>query len=186
MNQAKKDQFVRDVFFVAVSICVAVYALKNGYVEAILSALGGYAILGSFFAGMFYVSIFTTAPAAVFLLELSNNNPLWLVALAAGLGGLIGDLLIFKFMEDNLSEDIKWLLSKTGHKRVFYIFKRKMFRWFVPFIGAILVASPLPDELGLALMGFSKLKLRAFIPLSFILDFASVYILVYLVEVIAK
>ena len=182
--EAKKEQFTRDLFLIFISVAVAVWLVKNGYVRDLLESVRDLGVMGSFLAGMFYVSIFTAAPAAVVLLELTQSMPIWVVAFWAGLGGLFGDLIIFQFMKDNLAEDIKWVLKVTGHKRLFYIFRRKLFRWFVPFIGAIVVASPFPDEIGLAIMGLSKMKLKVFIPMAFILNFLGIYFIVYAAQLV--
>jgi len=34
----------------------------------------------------------------------------------------------------------------------------KYLSWSLPVIGAVIIASPFPDELGISLMGFSKMK----------------------------
>ena len=68
-------------------------------------------------------------------------------------------------------EDLRELLRRSGSQRLLAIFRLKCFRWLTPLIGAIIVASPLPDEIGLALMGLSGLRTAMFLPLSFILNF---------------
>ncbi len=186
MDEPKKEQFTRDLFFVFVSVGAAVWLTKNGYISDLLEGVRDVGFWGSILAGMFYVSIFTAAPAAAALLEIAQTTPLWVVALGGGLGGLMGDLIIFQFMKDHLAEDIKWVMKKTGHRRLFYLFRRKLFHWFVPFIGAIVVASPFPDEIGLAMMGLSRMRLRVFVPVSFALDFLGVYVLVYLVSLLSS
>ncbi|KKR47070.1 MAG: hypothetical protein UT80_C0011G0001, partial [Parcubacteria group bacterium GW2011_GWC1_40_13] len=59
-------------------------------------------------------------------------------------------------------------------KRLFSIFRPKLFKWLIPFIGALIIASPLPDEAGLAMMGLSKMKTSVFIPISFALNFLGI------------
>jgi membrane protein DedA with SNARE-associated domain len=86
-------------------------------------------------------------------------------------------LLIFRFIKDSLSENIKSLISTTRRQRIMSIFELKIFRWLVPFVGALIVASPLPDEIGLAMMGFAKMETKFFIPISFFLNFIGILIL---------
>jgi uncharacterized membrane protein YdjX (TVP38/TMEM64 family) len=45
-------------------------------------------------------------------------------------------------------------------------------------LGAIIIASPLPDEMGVGLMGISKLKTSQFILLSFVLNAIGIFIVV--------
>jgi hypothetical protein len=53
----------------------------------------------------------------------------------------------------------------------------RVFRAVMPFLGALIIASPLPDELGLVFLGISKLKTRYFLPLSFVLNFFGILII---------
>lgn len=46
----------------------------------------------------------------------------------------------------------------------------KVFRWITFFLGALVISSPLPDELGLAMMGLSKAKMSTLIPVSLIFN----------------
>ena len=41
-------------------------------------------------------------------------------------------------------------------------------------LGGIIIASPFPDELGISLLGFSKMKTTAFIPVSLIFNFLGI------------
>ena len=53
----------------------------------------------------------------------------------------------------------------------------RIFRWLIAFLGALIIASPLPDELGLTMMGFSKIKTSLFIPISFLLNSLGILII---------
>lgn len=170
----EKINIMRDLGVIILSIVVAVILAKTGVLAGLLTSAQKWEILGSLIAGMFFVSIFTAAPAGVVLFEIAAANSIWEVALFGGIGALIGDLLIFRFIKDNLSEDIRWLIRKTKQERLVSIFRFKLFRWLIPFIGALVVASPLPDEVGLAMMGLSKMKTAIFIPISFALNFLGI------------
>ena len=159
------------------SIIIAIILAKTGALASILTSTQEWRLLGSLVAGIFFVSIFTAAPAGVVLFEIAAVNSIWEVALFGGIGALIGDLIIFRFIKDGLSEDIHWLIRKTKQERLTSIFRLKLFRWLIPFIGALIVASPLPDEIGLAMMGLSKMKMSVFIPISFALNFFGILII---------
>lgn len=172
-----KNNIMRDLGAIILSVAIAVILAKTGALAGMLTSTQEWEILGSLLAGMFFVSIFTAAPAGVVLFEIAAANSIWEVALFGGIGALIGDLIIFRFIKDSLSEDIYWLIKKTKQDRLFSIFKLKLVRWVVPFLGALMVASPLPDELGLTMMGLSKIKTSAFIPISFLLNFFGILII---------
>src|SRR3989344_3397165 len=172
--QSEKNNIMRDLGVVALSIVVAIILAKTGTLAGILTSTQEWTILGSLIAGIFFVSIFTVAPAGVVLFELAAANSIWEVALFGGIGALIGDFLIFRFIKNSISEDIHWLMRKTKQERLVSIFKPKLFKWLIPFIGALIIASPLPDEAGLAMMGLSKMKPSVFIPISFALNFLGI------------
>ncbi|MEK9173271.1 MAG: hypothetical protein AAB594_01705 [Patescibacteria group bacterium] len=174
---SNRGGLIRDLAIVALSVFVAVNLAGSGAVEKFLVNTEGLVFLGSFLAGLFFVSIFTVAPAMVAIVEIAKTGtPLWELAIFGGLGAMLGDLLIFRFVRDRISEDISKLIE--GRKgRWLKIFKFKSFRWVAAFLGAVVVASPLPDELGLAMMGFSKMKTTTFLPLSFILNSAGILVI---------
>ncbi|MDP2934019.1 MAG: hypothetical protein Q8N81_07910, partial [bacterium] len=94
-----------------------------------------------------------------------------------GLGALIGDLIIFRFVKDRVSEHFYYLMRVSKSERLFSIFKLKLFRWIIPFVGALIIASPLPDEIGVTMLGLSKMKNSYFILLSFLLNSAGILII---------
>lgn len=173
----QKNNLTRDLEIIILSIVIAVILAKTGVLRDLLTSTQEWRFAGSLLAGMFFVSIFTAAPAAVVLVGIAQSNSVWEVALFGGIGALIGDLLIFRFIKDRLAEDIRWLIMKTKQERLVSIFRLKLFRWLVPFIGALVVASPLPDEIGLTMMGLSKMKTAVFIPISFTLNFLGILVI---------
>ena len=48
----------------------------------------------------------------------------------------------------------------------------------LPIIGAIIIASPFPDEIGVSLMGLSKLSTPKFIFISYILNSIGLFLIV--------
>lgn len=66
---------------------------------------------------------------------------------------------------------MKGLVKRKGEgKRLKAIMKVRYLRWFAFFIGGLIIASPFPDELGIALMGFSKMRILPFMIMSFIFN----------------
>ena len=168
---------MRDLSIIVLSIIIAVVLAKTGILKDLLTSTQEWKILGSLLAGFFFVSVFTVAPAAVVLVEIAQSNSILAVAFFGGIGALIGDLLIFRFIKDSLTEDISYLMKGVKQGRFIKILQLKFFKWLIPFIGALVVASPLPDEIGLAMMGFSKMKASLFILISFLLNFFGILII---------
>lgn len=165
-----KNNLIQDAAIVVLSVLIAIVLTKTGVLVDILASSKKLELFGSFVAGMFFTSVFTAAPATVVLTEIAQINSVIWVALFGGAGALIGDLIIFRFIKNRLSEDILYLLKKSKSERLISIFRLRIFRWSMAFLGALVIASPLPDELGLAMLGFSKMKISLFIPISFLLN----------------
>jgi len=176
MNNGKNN-LSRDLALIIFSILLAIILVQTGALEFLIDSTTSIKFIGAFFAGIFFISIFTVSPAAVVLAEILKTNQILETAFMAASGALIGDLIIFRFVRNNISNDFKYLLEQTGLKRFKKIFHLKFFHWLAPFLGALIIASPLPDELGISLLGLSKIKLRYFIPLSYILNFSGILII---------
>ncbi len=166
----RKRHLQQDFFIVCASIAFAWAIVHFGLVDAALAATGDNIILASLVAGMFFTSIMTTAPAIAVLGVLTLHGNLLVVALLGGIGAMLGDYLIFAFVRDRLGDDIGYLLARTGTPRFFKLFHRKTFRWMLPFVGGLIIASPLPDEMGLTLLGVAKLSTRRFLIISFVFN----------------
>jgi len=94
---------------------------------------------------------------------------------------MVGDFTIFKFVRDRLMDEVKEVYEKIDHNNhVEKILHTKYFSWMFPVIGAIIIVSPLPDEIGVSLMGISKLKAYQFLILSFVLNFIGIFLIVFL------
>lgn len=129
--------------------------------------------LGSFIAGVFFTSAFTIAPAAAILGVLATKISPVTVALFGAVGAVIGDLIIFTFVKDRFAEDILHLMGPEK-KKFMHLIHMRLFRWLTPFIGALIIASPLPDEFGLLLLGITKTKTKILIPVSFVMNFIGI------------
>lgn len=171
MNKTTKDNLAKDFWIIVFSVIVAVFLVKSGLLRDILNLTKDFWVLNTFIAGILFTSVFTTALAIVALGEIAQSSQSVIpVALLGGLGALCGDLIIFRFMRDRLGEDIIHLIGKAKNRRLRHIFQLKFFRRLTFFLGALVIASPLPDELGLTMMGFSKTKTSLFIPVSFVFN----------------
>lgn len=176
-ERKKRIHLIADIAVIAASAVLAVMFVTTGFVDRIFASTLGLEFIGSFVAGILFTSIFTAAPATVILGTIARETPVWLVALYGGLGALLGDFIIFHFVERRLKEDFAYLLQKTDTERFVSIFHRRLFRWLFQFVGALVVASPLPDEVGLAMMGLSKMRPSLFIPLSFFLNSVGILVI---------
>ncbi len=164
------------VFF---SVVVAIILSRIELFHYLLLHLGSFGYLGAFIAGMFFVSTFTVATSALILLILAETLSPLEIGLIAGLGAVVGDMLIFRLVKDNLTNEIEDIYNHVDKKKHFKkLFHSKYFNWMLPVLGSIIIASPLPDELGVSLMGISKINPVKFIFLSYILNSIGIFLIV--------
>ncbi|HEY4511678.1 MAG TPA: hypothetical protein VJH55_02445 [Candidatus Paceibacterota bacterium] len=176
-TRAKKERLKKEVLLLTLSVLAAVFLAQTSLLNDLLSKTYELKLFGSFVAGIFFTSVFTIAPAAVALAEIAQNNSLWVVALVGAVGAVLGDLILFLFLEDHVERDFLSLLNTSKRKKIFALLNLPVFRRLTPVLGALIIASPLPDELGLAMMGLSKTKLRVIIPISFCMNFLGIMLL---------
>ena len=152
--------------------------LNTALVTAVLEWFKNVGLLGGFIGGIMSVSMFTTAPAVVLLVSIADHiNPLQLI-LVASVGSVLGDWLIIKFLEDEVAQEVKPLLRKFHILPLIRRFQRSRTRWIVSALGAVVLALPLPDEFGIALMDISKVKRRHLLVICFVLNLIGIAALV--------
>lgn len=178
MKQHTRKDLSQDIGIIALSIIVAIVLVQTGIVIKMLSLSNQSEFLGSFFVGLFFTSIFTTAPAIVTLGEMAQVHSPYTVALWGAMGAVVGDLVIFRFIKDRFGAHLMELVTIRGtRKRLKTLLTRPVFRWVTFFIGGLILASPLPDELGIGLLGFSKMRLSGFLLVSFVFNFFGIVLI---------
>lgn len=179
-SENNKKSLIKNLSIVFLSVLIAIILAKTDAFKDLLISIQGLKFIGSFIAGIFFISVFTVAPASVMLFKIAQTTPIWEVAILGGLGAVVGDFIIFRFIKNNFADEIINLLKKTKIQKIAGIIHLSAFRWLVPFIGALIIASPLPDELGLTMMGLSKVKTSTFVLISFILNSLGILALVFI------
>ncbi len=126
---------LRDAAIVLMSILLAWVLIKVGIVQSIVSFSLGTKLLGSFVAGMFFTSVFTTSFAIVALGGIVKTNSIFVVAFLGACGATLGDVILFRFIKNDITEDIRDLLDLTHYRaRLSHIFHKKIFRYSRPFL----------------------------------------------------
>lgn len=145
-----------------VSVAFTLTLSSWGVFDAAARAVQSYGTLGSLIAGIMFSSVFTAVPATFLLAALGQTLPPLLVIALGGVGAMIGDMLMYHALKNGVMNEI--LLIATAvfpqhrRERMEQITKSRVFVWLVPLIASTLIASPLPDEVGIAL--FSLINFR--------------------------
>ncbi len=171
------NHLIKNLLVITVSMAIAVYLASTGFFERVLLSAQGAEFIGAFIAGMFYSSLFTVAPATVALGEIAQAESVFLVALLGGLGAVIGDLLLFRFLKNHIADEFTALVAHPRNSRYKRILHLRSVRWLFGLLGALIIASPLPDEIGLTLMGIGSMRVKDLIPFSFILNSLGILII---------
>jgi hypothetical protein len=178
MNAAVR-RLIRNMFFLSASIAGAILIMRMGTVDSLLASIDGLTQVGSFIAGIFFTSLFTTAPAMVVLGEIALTVSPWTVAAFGAVGAVVGDFLLFLIVRQGLKKDIEFLIGETGLRRLRKIAHTRLVHHLLPLLGALVLASPLPDEIGLAMLGFSKIDKDRFLLISFVMNFLGILAIGY-------
>jgi len=185
----------RNLILLALSFVVAYYMLKTPQIVSLIENLGNLGYPASFVAGMLFSYGITTAPATVALFTLGKTiNPFLIAALGAS-GTVISDYIIFRIVRDKLLGEIKLLSKevKTLTKPISHLFfweelrvriwhaisRSKVWNLIIPVIGGLVIASPLPDEIGVAIFGAIKFDPKKFIIVAYIFNFIGIFIVAY-------
>lgn len=182
IKKYKKWQY-KNTALLILGLLIFFYFAESHVVQNTISTIGNWGYVGTFLVGILFVSTFTVVPAMYVLYALADEfNPIE-VAIFAGLGALLGDYLIFRFIKDKVFDELKPIFKALGGNYLIRIFRTPYFAWFVPLVGAAIIASPLPDEAGVGILGLSRLKNWQFMLLSFILNAAGIFIIVTLARI---
>lgn len=169
----------KNLTLLLISIILAMFLSLYEPFHMFLLNLGALGYLGAFVAGILFVSTFTVATGAIILLVLAERLSPVEIGIIAGLGAVVGDFIIFRFIKNNLAREIRNIYDHIdGDHHLQKVFHSKYFSWTLPVIGAIIIATPFPDEIGISLMGISKMKSYQFLAISFILNAVGIFLIV--------
>lgn len=160
---------------------IAIFLLAStDWIKQVIAALGETGYIGAFAMGMFFVSVFTAAPAGVVLFNIADRLHPIETALMAGLGGVVGDYILFRYFKDTVFNELAPLFEKITTHKIAKLFYTPYFGFLLPIIGMIFIASPGPDEVGIGLLGLSKIKPWQFLLITFLLNTVGILAIILL------
>lgn len=168
----------KNLTILLLGIAAAFLLSKASAFQLFLSHLGGFGYLGAFLAGALFVSTFTVATGIVILSILTQTLSPLEIGVIAGMGAVLGDFAIFRFIKDSLAEEVTPIYRELGGAHLTKLLHTKYFSWTLPVIGALIIALPFPDELGVSLMGISKIKTYQFLLLAFVLHSTGIFLVI--------
>jgi hypothetical protein len=197
----------RNMITLFLSLAIAYALLRTAYFEILISRMGEFIIPGSFVAGLLYAFSLSVAPSVAIFYAIAKSYNILVIALVGALGCVIGDYAIFRFVRDKLVCEIKLLIDELN-SRTICIFENSIFYKLFPFsnlllsrrfkilmikasrsklwrimiwlMAGVIIASPLPDELGIMILGATNQQPKKFIIFSYICDFIGILGILYL------
>jgi uncharacterized membrane protein YdjX (TVP38/TMEM64 family) len=101
-----------------------------------------------------------------------------MAGLIAGLGALVGDLVIFKFIKHSFADEIEKFSKEKSFKYLKKKIPGKLKKYLIVVLGGFIIASPLPDEIGVSLLAAtSSISTRTFSIISYMMNTAGILII---------
>lgn len=179
--RVKKRRLLRDFALIAVSVGIGFWLQSSSLAPKIVDFFSGlYFVPAAFLIGFLFSLTFTAAiSTSVFiLLSHTSQNPL-LIAVIGGLGSICANGLVYRFFNKEILADIEFLEPRSAKHVAHKIMHSKLFVSLIPYIAALTLLSPLPDEIGILLLSGSKLKYTRFFLLSFGLHTIGILFIVF-------
>lgn len=176
MNTKRKIIIIKTIA-ILLSIALALFFAQSSFFKQLLIATKKTKIIGSFIAGIFVASGFTAVPALVALAEIAQQNSVLQTAIIGGLGAFFGDLLIFLVLRKHFVQACTNAIENIKSAKIARIIKSKIFKPLMIILGACIIAAPMfPDEIGLTLMGISRMNTITFFLIIFPLQATGIFI----------
>ena len=166
MTKTIHQQKHYNYFLLILGFILTIFLYKNPSFKNFLLNLGQYGYLSAVLAGAMFVCTFTVATGGLIILTLVKTlNPIGLIFFGM-FGAVIFDMFVFKSIKNTVDKEIEEAFSNPRFNHFKKILHTKYFAWMTPLIGLLVFLSPLPDELGISLLGLSKLKTYQFLLIS--------------------
>lgn len=153
-----------------VLLSLFIFFIDSAVVGAIFAFGKDLGYIGAFIGGLFTASFFTAVPAIVLLVSMAPNLDPFAMAIVAGAGSMVGDWLLLSFIGKKVFAELKPLFLRLKLSRILKKLRHPSTHWLLFVFGGFTIASPLPDEIGLAMLGVSHFKPAYILALCFVLN----------------
>jgi len=136
---------------------------------------------GIFLSGIFYAYGFTAPIGTAVLLVLAKEQNILLAGLIGGLGALLSDILIFLFIKNLFTKEITLLRKENLIVSISKLVKKLLGpvnSFLLQIFAGFIIASPLPTEIGVALIAAQKkITLKSFMLIAYVLHTIGIFII---------
>jgi hypothetical protein len=173
------DLFVRvrypKMLLLAITAFLAYGLFQMQSVQEYFHGLNEFGYASAFGGGMLFAVGFGAPFGVAILGTIADDVNILIAAAVGGLGALLSDYIIFRFIKVTFNDEIMRFRSSKAY-RLFdgYLIKRmppKIAFYLAIGIAGFMIASPLPDEIGVAMFaGLTTVRERTFAVIAFTLN----------------
>ncbi|MDO8599944.1 MAG: hypothetical protein Q7R44_00845 [bacterium] len=168
----------KNLTLLTVGLIAGIFLYKSASFQEAVAGLGSFSYASAFLAGLLYDTTFTVSTSVAILLVLAKTMEHIPLVIVATFGAVVGDYIVFKFVKDGLMRELvpieHALENEVGKGRMHYLkhlFHSRYFHWTLPVVAVIMIGTPLPNEVGIGLLGASGIKTKNLLIISFIFNF---------------
>jgi hypothetical protein len=133
---------------------------------------------GTFLAGLLYPYALTSATGTGILLILSKTQNLLLAGAIAGVGALVSDSLIILFVKRGFGDEIQKLSQEKMVQTLNRLIPVSFRVYLLATFAGILIASPLPTEIGIMLMtSIRNISFKKFVVMVYFLHASAIFVI---------
>jgi uncharacterized membrane protein YdjX (TVP38/TMEM64 family) len=163
------------LLLLAITAFLAVGLFSNGDVQSFFHSLGNLGYLSALFGGMLFAIGFGAPFGVAILATIADDVNILIGAVVGGLGALATDYLLFKFIRTTFNDEIERLRKSEMFGLLHGLLIRRIppkISFYISMgIAGIVIASPLPDEFGVAMLaGLTTVKEKTFAVICFVLN----------------
>ena len=158
---------------------ILVYVLFSGLAyKPLHDALLFMGYFGTFLAGLLYPYALTSAAGTGILLILAKEQNLLLAGAIAGIGALISDIILFLFVTHSFSDEVQKLSKERVVRTVNRWIPDSIRVYLLASFAGLLIASPLPTEIGILLMtSIKNISFKKFIIIIYVLHATAIFVI---------
>jgi uncharacterized membrane protein YdjX (TVP38/TMEM64 family) len=172
------------LFLLIITFILAYFFITQEYFSGIRESISNLGYLGAFIGGILIAYGFTAAIATAIFIIIGETHNIFLIAIIGGIGAFIGDFIIFKIIRHSFHDEIHALANENIIAQAREMLPKWATEYIMPIIAGLIIASPLPDEIGVALLATTNISDKIFTIISFLLNTTGIFMLIYITQTI--
>lgn len=174
----------RNTFLLLLGLFFTYLLYRSSFFPSLVSFLTRFGYLGGLLGGFLFSSTLTALIGLLLMLSLAPYLNLFGLVSAAALGAVIGDIIIFYLIRNKIDHDSSFTPQLFTRYHLTKLFHSRYFSWTLPVVGALIIMSPLPDELGISLFSVSHAPIEEFAFVSLMSRTFIIFLVIFAVSLI--